>query len=59
MKMLNDELSLDRWIAVDRTVRDVVRYNLYWEMRQLFDDAYDRFESLRDELDTELALRGY
>ena len=59
MKMLNDELSLDRWIAVDRTVRDVVRYNLYWEMRQLFDDAYDRFESLRDELDAELALRGY
>ena len=59
MKMLNDELSLDRWIAVDRTVRDVVRYNLYWEMRQLFDNAYDRFESLRDELDAELALRGY
>ena len=59
MKMLNDELSLDRWVAVDRKTRDVVQTELYWMARSFFNDQETMIESLRDDLDTELALRGY
>ena len=59
MKMLNDELSLDRWVAVDRKTRDVVQSELYWMARSFFNDQETMIESLRDDLDTELALRGY
>ena len=59
MKLLNDELSLGGWIAVDRKTRDVVQSELYWMARSFFIDQETVIESLLDELDTELALRGY
>lgn len=59
MKLLNDELALDGWVTVDRKIRDVVQSELYWMTRQAFNDQETMIETLRDEIDIELALRGY